>query len=100
MLNHFHLLLKTPHGNLSDFMRHFHIACTSAFNRRHNRSGHLYQGRYKSFLIDADNYLNEVLRCIHLNPVRIKKYSKMDTNKKIKKLNEFRFRIVNFINYP
>ena len=57
MWNHFYFLLKTTHGNFSDFMRHFNIACTLAFNRRHNRSGHLYQGRYKSFLIDADNYL-------------------------------------------
>jgi len=54
MVNHFHLLLTTPDGNLSEFMRHFNISYTSAFNRRHDRVGHLYQGRYKSFLIDAD----------------------------------------------
>ena len=57
-------------------MRHFNISYTSAFNRRHNRVGHLYQGRYKAFLIDADNYLLAVSRYIHLNPVRIKAYSK------------------------
>ncbi|MBU0992101.1 MAG: transposase [Proteobacteria bacterium] len=45
MTNHYHLLVKTPEGNLSNFMRHFNIAYTSSFNRRHNRSGHLYQGR-------------------------------------------------------
>jgi putative transposase len=71
MTNHFHLLVSTPVGNLSEFMRHFNICYTSAFNRRHNRVGHLYQGRYKSFLVDADNYLLEVSRYIHLNPVRI-----------------------------
>jgi REP element-mobilizing transposase RayT len=72
MLNHFHLLLRTPQGNLSEFMRHFNISYTSTFNKRHRRVGHLYQGRYKSFLIDADNYLLAVSRYIHLNPIRIK----------------------------
>lgn len=72
MQNHFHLLLKTPKGNLSEFMRHFNICYTSAYNRIHRRVGHLYQGRYKSFLIDADNYLLEVSRYIHLNPIRTK----------------------------
>ncbi|GAB6096204.1 hypothetical protein JCM14469_24570 [Desulfatiferula olefinivorans] len=65
MTNHYHLLVTTPAGNLSSFMRHFNIAYTSAFNRRHDRSGHLYQGRYKSYLIDADSYLKEVSRYIH-----------------------------------
>lgn len=60
MTNHFHLFLMTPDGNLSEFMRHFNISYTSAFNRRHNRSGNLYQGRYKSFLVDADSYLKKV----------------------------------------
>ncbi len=54
MFNHFHMLLTTPDGNLSEFMRHFSISYTSAFNLRYGRVGHLYQGRYKSFLIDAD----------------------------------------------
>jgi REP element-mobilizing transposase RayT len=70
MPNHIHLLITTPHGNLSEFMRHFNLTYTSAFNRRHNRVGHLYQGRFKAFLVDADNYLLEVSRYIHLNPVR------------------------------
>jgi len=72
MTNHFHLLLTTPEGNLSEFMRHFNISYTWAFNRRHRRVGHLYQGRYKAYLVDAENYLLEVSRYIHLNPIRIK----------------------------
>lgn len=72
MPNHFHLLVCTPKGNLSEFMRHFNISYTGSFNRKHNRSGHLYQGRYKAFLIDEDNYLLEVSRYIHLNPLRMK----------------------------
>jgi len=70
--NHFHLLATTPEGNLSEFMRHFNISYTSVFNRRHQRVGHLYQGRYQAFLIDSGDYLLEVSRYIHLNPVRIK----------------------------
>jgi putative transposase len=72
MPNHFHLLIKTPEGNLAQFMRHFNISYTGAFNRKYHRTGHLYQGRYKAFLIDADNYLLEVSRYIHLNPLRMK----------------------------
>lgn len=75
MPNHFHLLVHTPEGNLSEFMRHLNISYTSAFNRKHRRVGHLYQGRYKAFLIDADNYLLEVSRYIHLNPIRAKTIS-------------------------
>ncbi|MCX6340178.1 MAG: transposase [Candidatus Aureabacteria bacterium] len=72
MRNHFHLIIKTPRGNLSEFMRHFNISYTTVFNHRHGRSGNLYQGRYKAFLIDADSYLIEVSRYIHLNPIRTK----------------------------
>jgi putative transposase len=72
MHNHFHVLVCTPKGNLSEFMRHFNISYTVAFNRRRRRSGHLYQGRYKAFLIDENSYLLEVSRYIYLNPLRIK----------------------------
>lgn len=91
MMNHFHILLTTPDGNLSEFMRHFNITYTSAFNRRHDRVGHLYQGRYKAFLIDADNYLLEVSRYIHLNPIKTKTYSKKPAKDKWSTLldNEF-----------
>src|SRR4030042_1207957 len=82
MPNHFHLLVCTPEGNLSEFMRHFNISYTAAFNRRHGRVGHLYQGRYKAFLIDADNYLLEVSRYIHLNPIRVKAFTKTSAKEK------------------
>jgi len=70
MTNHFHMIVKTPRANLQEFMRQFSISYTAYFNRRHKRSGHLYQGRYKSFLIDVDPYLLQVSRYVHLNPVR------------------------------
>ncbi|RPI76213.1 MAG: hypothetical protein EHM45_13645 [Desulfobacteraceae bacterium] len=82
MPNHFHLLVKTPKANLSEFMRHFNICYTGVFNRNHRRVGHLYQGRYKSLLIDADSYLLEVSRYIHLNPVRTKEWSEKDVSEK------------------
>lgn len=71
MANHYHLLVETPLGNLAEFMRHFNITYTSHFNRRHRRSGHLFQGRYGSVLIDQDVYLAPVSRYIHLNPVKV-----------------------------
>ena len=89
MRNHFHLLVQTPLGNLSEFMRHFNITYTSWFNRRHSRVGHLYQGRYKAFLIDADNYLLAVSRYIHLNPVRTKAFENMGANETWNALLEF-----------
>ena len=54
MDNHFHLLLETQLGNLSEMMRHFNISYTGFFNRRHRRVGHLYQGRYKSILVEKN----------------------------------------------
>ncbi|MBM4272279.1 MAG: hypothetical protein FJ139_09025 [Deltaproteobacteria bacterium] len=91
MDNHFHLIVKTPRANLQEFMRHFNISYTSYFNRRHNRVGHLYQGRYKSFLIDADSYLLEVSRYVHLNPVRIKEYSGLRLTEKKKHLRRYKW---------
>jgi len=71
MNNHFHLLLETPEGNLSQIMRHINGAYTTYFNIKRKRAGHLFQGRYKAILIEADEYLTELSRYIHLNPVRV-----------------------------
>lgn len=70
MDNHYHLLIETPSGNLSQIMHHINGAYTAYFNTKHARSGHLFQGRYKATVIDADEYAREVSRYIHLNPVR------------------------------
>ena len=74
MNNHFHLVLQTLGANLSEFMRRFNICYTGWFNYRHTTCGHLYQGRYKALLVDADNYLLELSRYVHLNPVRVSQY--------------------------
>ncbi len=70
MNNHYHLFLETPKGNLSKIMRHINGAYTIYFNIKHKRSGHLFQGRYKAILVEADSYAGELSRYIHLNPVR------------------------------
>jgi len=70
MNNHYHLLIETPSGNISQIMHHINTAYTAYFNTKHARSGHLFQGRYKAIVIDADEYAREVSRYIHLNPVR------------------------------
>jgi putative transposase len=71
MQNHFHLLVETLEANLSQAMGQLIGAYTQDFNRRHRRSGHLFQGRYKAILVEKDAYLLELSRYIHLNPVRV-----------------------------
>jgi putative transposase len=70
MTNHYHLLLETPRANLSTALHDLNTAYTNYFNRRHDRVGHLFQGRYRSIVVEKDSYLLELSRYIHLNPVR------------------------------
>lgn len=70
MPNHYHLLVETPDGNLSIGMRHLNGVYTQMFNRNHNRVGHVFQGRFKSIIVQKENYLLELCRYIVLNPVR------------------------------
>jgi len=70
MSNHYHLLVETPDGNLSQGMRHLNGVYTQRFNRKHNRVGHVFQGRYKAILVQKESYLLELARYIVLNPVR------------------------------
>lgn len=70
--NHYHLLVKTPRGNLSSAMRHLNGVYTQRFNKVHQRDGALFRGRYKAILVDADSYLLQVARYVHLNPVKAK----------------------------
>ena len=72
MDNHYHLLLETPSGNLSQIMRHINGAYTTYFNVKRRRSGHLFQGRYQAILVEMDEYAKELSRYLHLNPVRAK----------------------------
>jgi len=89
MSNHFHLLLKTPEANLSRLMHRFNTAYTTYYNLRHHRSGHLYQGRYKALLVEADEYLLELSRYIHLNPVRVDTYQSSSVEEKARSLKNY-----------
>ncbi len=70
MTNHYHLVVETPAPNLAHGMRQLNGRHTQAFNHRHERDGHLFQGRYKAILVDREPYLKEVCRYVVLNPVR------------------------------
>ena len=70
MDNHYHLLIDTPEANLVLGMQRLNSRYAQRFNRRHHRVGHLFQGRYKSILVDRESHLLELTRYIVLNPVR------------------------------
>ena len=70
MSNHYHIMIETPEGNLVLGMRRLNGAYSQEFNRRHGRVGHLFQGRYKSIIVDRESYLLELCRYVVLNPVR------------------------------
>ena len=72
MDNHFHLVTQTPEANLSRGMHWLNGTYARWFNDRHQRAGHLFQGRFKAFLIEKETYFSEVLRYVVLNPVRAK----------------------------
>jgi putative transposase len=72
MDNHYHLLVETPQPNLSLGMRQLNGRYTQAYNRRHHRVGHLFQGRFTAILIEKDAHLLELCRYVVLNPVRAK----------------------------
>jgi hypothetical protein len=71
MSNHFHLVFETPEGNCSKFMHALSTSYTVYYNLRHNRHGHLFDGRFKSKLVDSDDYLLSLSRYVHLNPVKV-----------------------------
>lgn len=70
MTNHYHLILETPDANLSRAVQWLNVSYATYYNRRHRYVGHLFQGRFKAILVDADAYLDALSRYIHLNPVR------------------------------
>jgi len=72
MTNHYHLLVETVDPTLARGMRQLNGVYTQEFNRRHSRTGHVFQGRYKAILVERDAYLLELARYVVLNPVRAK----------------------------
>ncbi len=70
MDNHYHLMIETPDANLSSGMRQLNGVYTQRYNRRHQKPGHIFQGRFKAILVQKENYLLELCRYVVLNPVR------------------------------
>jgi len=70
MDNHYHLLIETPKANISQIMQNINTSYTVYTNRKYQRSGHLFQGRFKGIIVDKDEYLMTLSRYIHLNSVR------------------------------
>ena len=91
MENHFHLVATTTEPNLSKWMHQLKTAYTVYFNRRHQLVGHLFQGRFKSTVIEAEKYLLEVSRYLHLNPVRGLKLGKGTAIERRQRLRNYRW---------
>ena len=89
MDNHAHLVVETPHANLSAFMQNFQTRYIVWFNRRHGRRGHLMQGRYGARLVEADRYLLQLSRYLHLNPVRTRTAGKLAWQEQVRLLRRY-----------
>lgn len=72
MDNHYHLILRVPEGKLSQCMQWLNVSYGVWFNRRHNRVGPLFQGRYKSVPVSGGSWLHRLSQYVHLNPVRVR----------------------------
>src|SRR5438552_1338688 len=72
MSNHYHLAIETPQANLVEWMRWLQSTFSMRYNRLRRENGHLFQGRYKSLIVDPDEGLGALCHYIHLNPVRAK----------------------------
>ena len=92
MSNHYHLLVQTTEWDLSRCMGQINGVYTQRYNRRNRHDGQLFRGRYKSILIDNDNYLTVLVRYIHHNPLRAEMVSRFEllTRVKLKRLREYK----------
>lgn len=91
MTNHLHLLVATPRPNLSAFMSGLLTGYTVYFNLRHQRSGHVTQGRYGAKLVEGDRYLDKLSRYIHLNPVHGEKVRELPLKERQHMLRSYRW---------
>lgn len=91
MGNHYHFLAETRQINLSRWMHWLMTAYTVYFNRRHRLTGHLFQGRYKSIIVQAEGYLLSLSRYLHLNPVRGRVIGRGDPLQRRQRLRDWRW---------
>ncbi|HSV99627.1 MAG TPA: transposase [Sedimentisphaerales bacterium] len=91
MTNHVHLVVETPRANLGQFMHRLETAYTVYFNRRHDRCGHLLQGRYGARLVEKDAYILRLSRYVHLNPVFAAAARRRPVRERVVMLREYRW---------
>jgi REP element-mobilizing transposase RayT len=87
MPNHYHLLIQTPNANLSRLMAHINSVYTKRFNKIQKVDGPLFRGRYKAILVDSDDYLLELSKYIHRNPIQ----TKNKQNRLVKELQSYKW---------
>jgi len=91
MPNHIHLFVGTPYGNLARFMGRLTTAYAMYFRYKHYRPGHCFQGRYKSPLVDGDEYIARLTRYVHLNPVKTRTARTMPVAERWRYLTAYRW---------
>lgn len=91
MPNHFHLLARTREANLSRWMQWLLTCYTMDFNRRHGTPGHLFQGRFKAIMVEAQGYFATLSRYVHLNPVRGKTLGRGEIGERRERLRAWRW---------
>ena len=89
MTNHFHLVFETPGANLCKFMQSLLTAYAVYFNLRHDRHGHVTEGRYKAKLVESDLYLLNLTRYVHLNPVFTRRTRRLPLRDRIRMLRQY-----------
>ncbi len=91
MANHYHLLLETPRGNLSQFMHRLNTAYSTYYRFKHRHAGSVFQSRYKSKLVEGDDYLIRLTRYIHLNPVKTVAMGRLSPEERVESLKRYQW---------
>ena len=89
MTNHYHLVLETPQANVSAFMQTLQTSYNLYYNRRHRRSGPVTQGRFKTRVVEGNEYLLRLTRYVHLNPVQIRRVRSLPMAERIRHLRAY-----------
>lgn len=89
MSNHYHLVLETPHANISSFMQSLQTSYHLYYNLRHRRSGAVSQGRFKTRLVEGDAYLLNLTRYVHLNAVQTKQARNLSLKQRLHALRSY-----------
>jgi REP element-mobilizing transposase RayT len=91
MGNHFHLLVRTPRANLSQFMQRLNTSYALYSRYKHGRPGHQFEARFKAKLVQDDSYLLGVTRYIHLNPIQTKVCQRLSAPERLERLEHYKW---------